>query len=94
MGTITDKDGYARYTVVVSGRLSSIAIAHGVLAGKLLPTTILNSLVSTLARRVIAPILLISEAVDSANGFEQYAELFCKAMFKDVSPQLDLFASI
>lgn len=94
MGTITDKDGYTRHTAVVNGQPIEYRYCPRRFGGETFAHDHFEFLSFHISETGYRSHFVNSEAVDSANGFEQYAEIFCKAMFKDVSPQLDLFAYI
>ncbi len=92
MGTITDKDGYTRYTIVVNGLLIEYRYCSRRFGGETFAHDHFEFLSFYISETGYRSHFVNSAAVDSVDGFGQYAELFCKAMLKDVSPQLDLFA--
>jgi hypothetical protein len=92
MGTVTDKEGYARYTVLVNG----VSIDYRYCAhwhnNEICSYDHFEFLSHYVSETGYRSHFVASADVDNAGGCEQFSELYCVAVFKPVSLQLDLFA--
>jgi hypothetical protein len=92
MGTVTDKKNYAAYSVTVNGLSVEYRYCGKWMNGGSSLHDHFDFLSHNISDSKYLSHFVHSAAVDSVNGHQQYAELFCKAVLKDVPPQLDMFA--
>jgi hypothetical protein len=92
MGTITDKEGYARYAVLINGVSIDYRYCAQWIGSELCSYDHFEFLSHNISETGYRSHFVASADVDNAGGREKFAELYCEAVFKPVSLQLDLFA--